>query len=309
MTPHAFILVGFFAFVLGSVTLIGYLVTRRQEKTEDLPTDWKGQTTLTSPDEPDGIDPQALAIALFTWFGGLLPASEASRAKLERRLRYAGYRGPSPYSLYFGLKVSTALGLGVTFCVLAIWLQQDASPGFAALVCGLGLGFLVPERLLDSRISSRNGKLRRSLPPALDLVVMSLEAGQSIDQALLAASRGLRVLMPDLSSEFAQTHVEARISNGRADAIQAMADRNSEPELKKLCQLLIDSDRFGSSLAPTLRQHSKFLRIRFRQRAQESARKLTVKLVFPLFFLIFPAILVVTLAPAVLSFRKYFNAF
>jgi tight adherence protein C len=84
-----------------------------------------------------------------------------------------------------------------------------------------------------------------------------------------------------------------------------MAERNNEPELRKLCLLLVESDRFGTSLAPTLRQHARYLRVRFRQNAQEAARKLTVKLVFPVFFLIFPSILVVTLGPAALTLVKH----
>jgi tight adherence protein C len=99
-----------------------------------------------------------------------------------------------------------------------------------------------------------------------------------------------------------------RASKARGEALRQMADRNSEQELRRFVQLLIDSDRFGTSLGPTLRQHAKYLRIRFRQRAQEAARKLTVKLVFPVFFLIFPCVLLVTLGPAVMQMHKYFNA-
>src|SRR6202008_1381353 len=110
----------------------------------------------------------------------------------------------------------------------------------------------------------------RSLPPALDLIVMSLEAGQPLDHALYLASRGLEKFAPELASEFATVYLETRASKGRAEAIQYLGERNGEPELEKFCNLLLDADRFGSSLAPTLRQHAKYLRIRFRQKAQES---------------------------------------
>lgn len=302
MSQPALFVVAFFVFVLSMVCTAGYFWMRRQESAEE-PAAFG--SSLVDPPERD-FSLRSLALGLFSWLGESLPSSEASRVHLQKRLRYAGYRGPSAHKLYFGVKAASAIVLGLIFCALAV-VWNDGS-GFAALVCGLGLGFLIPERVLDAYIKSRNERLRKALPPALDLIVMSLEGGQPMDQALLSASRGLRVLLPDLAEEFTQAHVEARMAGGRAEALQNLADRNSEPELRKLCQLMIDSDRFGSSLAPTLRQHSKFLRVRFRQKAQESARKLTVKLVFPLFFLIFPAILVVTLAPAVLAFRKFFSA-
>ncbi|MBL8228563.1 MAG: type II secretion system F family protein [Bryobacterales bacterium] len=300
MTQPAMLLVGFFVFVLGTVCAVGYAWVRRQASAEE------PRNLGPLVDEPaSGFSTRGALLDLFSWLGEAMPSSEASRATLQRRLRYAGYRGPSAHKLYFGLKCASAITLGLILCILVIIFNSGA--WLSGLMCGMGLGFLIPERVLDAYIKARNERLRRALPPALDLIVMSLEAGQSLDQALLAASRGLRTLLPDLAEEFAQAHVEARLASGRAEALQNMAERNSEPELLKLCQLMTDADRFGSSLAPTLRQHSKFLRIRFRQKAQESARKLTVKLVFPLFFLVFPAILVVTLGPAVLAVKKFFS--
>lgn len=199
--------------------------------------------------------------------------------------------------------------MGIALFAIASQTRDDAGMIFSATVCGLGIGFLVPDRILRAWVRSRHGRLRRSLPPALDLIVMSLEAGQPLDHALYQASRGLEKFAPELASEFSTVYLETRASKGRAEAIQYLGERNGEPEVEKFCNLLLDADRFGSSLAPTLRQHAKYLRIRFRQKAQESARKLTVKLVFPLFFFIFPAILVVTLGPAVLMLMKNFKAF
>ncbi|MCS7023735.1 MAG: type II secretion system F family protein [Bryobacteraceae bacterium] len=299
MTGTTLLLAGFFFSVLGAVCALGYWWTRRQAAMQQL-----SSLAPVLEDLSPELSLRASLLGLLSWLGEWMPSSPASRAALQKRLRYAGYRAPSAHKLYFGLKCASALLLGLILAILAVIFNDGA--WFSALVCGLGLGFLIPERVLNALIQARSERLRRALPPALDLMVMSLEGGQSLDQALLAASRGIRTLLPDLAEEFMQTHLEARLAGGRAEAIQNMAERNCEPELQKLCQLMIDADRFGSSLAPTLRQHSKFLRIRFRQKAQESARKLTVKLVFPLFFLIFPAILVVTLGPAVLAFRKFF---
>lgn len=296
------LLAGFFVFVLATVVVAGYFVSRREPV--------EPETTLPAIPAMIGLDPQEDGIreqilgALHT-FGEMMPTAKGSQETVQRRLNYAGYRGPSAITSYFGLKYATGFLSGLALAVTAFHSQGgDLWMAFAGGICGMGFGFLIPERFLDYRISSRNDSLRRALPPALDLMVMSLEAGQPIDQAIVLASRGLEKFSPDLARELLNVYLETRASKSRADSIRNLADRNSEPELRKFCTLLLDSDRFGSSLAPTLRQHSKYLRVRFRQRAQEAARKLTVKMVFPVFFLIFPAILVVTLGPAVLMMMK-----
>lgn len=297
-----FLIAGFFLFVLAMVSAAGYFLLARREASEPETIDMTARIGLEEDGKKGLMD---LAVGMFHNLGEMLPASDASRAAMRRRLNFAGYRGPAAITSYFGIKCSSAALLAVLFCALALHTRDDGSMIFAAAVCGLGLGFLVPERILDVLIKSRDQRMRRSLPPALDLMVMSLEAGQALDQALLLASRGLQSFSPDLSQELLGVYLETRASKSRADAIRNMRDRNSEPELRKFCSLLLDADRFGSSLAPTLRKHAKFLRVRFRQRAQEDARKLSVKMVFPVFFLIFPAILVVTLGPAVLIMQKY----
>ncbi|MCC6390210.1 MAG: type II secretion system F family protein [Bryobacterales bacterium] len=297
-----FLIAGFFLFVLAMVSAAGYFLYTRREASEPETLEMASRIGLEADEERGLMD---AAVSVFHNLGEMLPASEASRAAMRRRLNFAGYRSAAAITSYFGIKSTSAVFLAVIFCAFALQTRDDGSMIFAAAACGLGLGFLAPERILDVLIKSRNHRLRRALPPALDLMVMSLEAGQALDQALLLASRGLQSFSPDLSQELLGVYLETRASKSRADSIRNMRDRNSEPELRKFSNLLLDADRFGSSLAPTLRQHAKFLRIRFRQRAQEDARKLTVKMVFPVFFLIFPAILVVTLGPAVLIMQKY----
>jgi tight adherence protein C len=158
-----------------------------------------------------------------------------------------------------------------------------------------------PDRVLRSMIKARAARIRRALPDALDLLVLCVEAGQSLDQALLDSSAELKRACPDLSAEISLTHLEVRAGTSRADALRNLAGRVPEPELRKLVNLLIQADRFGSSLGPSLRVHARHLRIRSRQRAEESARKISVKLPFPIFFLIFPSMLMVTAGPAILQ--------
>jgi tight adherence protein C len=129
-------------------------------------------------------------------------------------------------------------------------------------------------------------------------MVLGMEAGQSLDQSIADASRSLKRTHPVLSAELAQLYLELKTSSSRVDSFRSFSLRNKEPELRKLANLLIDSDRFGAGIGPALRSHTKYLRTRFRQLAQEKARKVGVKLIFPVFFLIFPSVLLVTLGPA-----------
>ena len=173
-----------------------------------------------------------------------------------------------------------------------------------------GSGITCNVRSSSSIQSSREFKkaaTRSAIPAALDLMVVSVEAGQSINQAILDTSQVLREAHPDLAAELGQVHLELRAGKSRQEALFHLGERNSDVELKKLSSVLIDSDRFGTSLGPTLRTHSKYLRTRMRQQAQESARKVTVKLIFPVFFLIFPSVLLVTLGPAVLQMMAQFK--
>jgi tight adherence protein C len=303
MTPHVALLVGFFIFVLASVCGVGYWFVRRQ--TVDSTDDSASRLDLVTPDERATLS--ATALGLLHALGQWIPTPEGTRTVMRRRLLYAGYRRASDITSFFGMKCASAIFLALVLGLLAA--RNDGSLFFTGAICGLGLGFLGPDRFLDARIADRNNRLRRSLPSALDLMVMSLEAGQALDQAILSSSRGIRVFSPELSAELSQVYVQTRTGVSRQEALRLMGENTLEPEIRKFTQLLIDSDRFGSSLAPTLRQHARFLRIRFRQRAQETARKLSVKLVFPVFFLIFPSVLVVTLGPAMLTLMRNFKGF
>ncbi len=305
MTNELAVLGLFFLFILAAVILTGYfVVNRRQAAVPEMP--------MATEPRIDGSEKGGFLDSLAAMFGSLgewVPSSESSRIAMSRRLALAGHRGLSSPAVYFGVKCASGLLLGLILALAASRNQDAVSTMFAAGVCGLGLGFLIPERVLDVRIRSRSERLRRALPSAIDLIVMALEAGQSLDQSLLLASRNLHDLFPELSRELGQVSLETRASKSRGEALRHMAERNGEQELRKLAILLMDSDRFGGSLAPILRQHARFLRTRFRQRAQEAARKLSVKIVFPVFFLIFPSIMVITLGPAVITIFTQFQNF
>ncbi|WP_051669383.1 type II secretion system F family protein [Bryobacter aggregatus] len=232
--------------------------------------------------------------------GSILPAANDLAHPVRRRLIAAGYREPDALQAYFGIKAVSALLFAMLFLLLGVELEVDLLAALVFSLCGAGIGYLIPDRGLQSMEANRRGRLRQALPAALDLLVLSLEAGQALDSAMLETSRELRHVYPELSEELSLTHLEMRAGQSRSDVLARLVMRTGEPEVKKLTNLLLDGDRFGASLGPALRNHAKYTRLRRRQVAQEQARKTSVKLIFPVFFLIFPCVLLVTLGPALL---------
>jgi len=293
------LLIGLFFFVLAAVTAIGYVFILKPSRSE------VGTVLIPAPivrDQRELAGPQAAIADIFRHIGEAMPGGEEQANAARQKLMIAGYRWPSAVSVFLGIKYATALMLGAAGVWAAVTFRPDADAmqmGLAA-ICGLGFGFLLPERILASLAKKRVERLRRGLPAALDLMVLAIEAGQGLDAAILDTSRGLRATHPELAAEFTQLQLELRANATREEALRNFGDRSKDMELRKFANLLIDTDRFGTSLGPALKTHARYLRIRFRQIAQEKARKVGVKLIFPVFFLIFPSVILVTLGPAVI---------
>lgn len=232
--------------------------------------------------------------------GSILPPANDLEHPVRRRLMVAGYREPDALQAFFGIKAVGALIVSLLLLMLNIHWEASFATTAISSICGAGIGYLIPERLLSMLEARRKARLRQALPAALDLLVLSLEAGQGLDSAMVETSRELLQVYPDLSEELSLAHLESRAGQSRADVLMRLAQRTGEPEIRKLTNLLLDGDRFGTSLGPALRGHAQYTRLRRKQQAQEAARKTSVKLVFPVFFLIFPCVLLVTLGPAVL---------
>jgi tight adherence protein C len=302
MTPVQ-LLIAFFFFVLAAVGAAGYVFVLRPSRAE-------AGAEIPSPigmGQKDFPTARAAVVDVFRLIGEAMPgAAQATEAR--EQLMAAGYRWPSAVSIFLGIKCATALMLGVAATAATVLFRSDLSAALLPAVCGLGFGYLLPDRVLDRMVRGRIGRLRRALPAALDLMVLAIEAGQGLDAAILDTSRGLRTTHPDLASEFTQLHLELKANATRSEALRNLAARSRDLEVRKFANLLIDTDRFGTSLGPALKTHARYLRIRFRQTAQEKARKVGVKLIFPVFFLIFPSVILVTLGPAaILLFTQMKN--
>jgi len=282
----------FFTIVLTGVLLAGYFYLRMAEHREP-----EGSRGLSGGDA--WSPPRFLFLDLFRSIGENFPGAKDDSNPYRIRLAAAGYGWPASLAIFYGIKCACAFFIAGLLGIVTILYRGDPSLTPLPMLCGLGIGFLLPDRVLVSRVRARAQRLRSALPPALDLMILDLEAGQSLDQSIADASRGLKRTHPDLSAELAHLFLELKTGD-RAESFRSFGARSKERELKKLANLLVDSDRFGASVGPALRSHAKYLRTRFRQQAQERARKVGVKLIFPVFFLIFPSVLLVTLGPAVM---------
>ena len=300
MTADLTLLAAFFFFVVLAVVAVGYFFVMRPR------TSPVAAVSILVGAEPAELEQPSLGdsfVHAMRRVGQAFPAARTSSASVRRQLEAAGFRWDAAPQVLFGDKYAGALILAGLGGATAAQSGQGMFGVLLAALCLGGFGFLVPDRVVDHMIRRRSERLRRALPAALDLLVLGLEAGQSVDQAMLETSLSLRNIHPDLSAELYRVHLDARASKSRLDAYHHLAERNRQPELTKLVNLMIDSDRFGTSIAPALRTHARYLRTRFRQRAQETARKVSVKLVFPVFFLILPSVLLVTLGPALLQMK------
>jgi tight adherence protein C len=238
-------------------------------------------------------------------FEHLLPKSQAEIGIVLQRLTRAGYRNESAVKVFYGCKVLVPLGL----CAVALVTDlASLSPFFVYASC-LGLGFLAPDFWLGKMISGRQKKLERGLPDVLDLLVICIEAGLSLDQATARTAEELKTAQPELCDEFGVLVLEQRAGRARSDAWKHLAERTAVESLRNLVSVLVQSEQFGTSVAKTLRQHADTLRAQRIQHVEEMAAKTTVKLVFPLVFFIFPALFLVVLGPAVLMMMDSFKTF
>jgi tight adherence protein C len=234
-----------------------------------------------------------------------LPKSKAEVSVVKQRLVRAGYRSESATKVIYGAKVLVPLILCLVAVVTGVW---QSNP-MIILVSALGLGFVAPDFWLGRRISKRQSKIRRGLPDVLDLLVICIEAGLSLDHATARTAEELRIAQPAISDELGIVVLEQRAGIARSEAWRGFGERTGVDSVRSLVSILIQSEKFGTSVAKTLRTHSDTLRTQRRQKVEELAAKTTVKLVFPLVFFIFPSLFLVTIGPAAIIMAESFKKF
>jgi len=244
-------------------------------------------------------------VSVLHQIGSRVPSSEADITTLRGNLVRAGFRSENAVAVFFGLRIFATFLMLIISLAIEARMPDNPVMKVAMIVSGCAAGWILPGFFLEKRITKRQEIIRLSLPDALDLMVVSVEAGLGLDQAIQHVARELQVSHPELSEEMQLVTLEMRAGKRRSEALRNFAERTGEPEVRKLMAILIQNDRFGTSMGESLRNHSDFMRVQRRQQAEERAGKVGVKLVFPIFFFILPSMLIVAAGPGLLQIFKY----
>jgi tight adherence protein C len=230
-----------------------------------------------------------------------LPKSPKEMSDLRRDLATAGY-----YSLKSAIYFSAAKLFVPIAAAAVVLLLLGPADGWLFALCVLPIGYLVPRIWLSRKTAQRQRKIQNGLPDALDLFVVCVEAGSSLDQAIVRASEELHVSHPEVAQELRIVTTEIRAGKPRLEALKNFSRRTQVEDVRSLVTLLVQTDRFGTSIATALRTHADTSRTKRRQRAEERAAKIGVKLVFPLVFCLFPAVYIVCIGSAVVAIYRAF---
>jgi tight adherence protein C len=234
--------------------------------------------------------------------GSLVSAVPTPSGSAQLPMVRAGYRSANAMMAMQGTKIL----MPVAFVVLTFTTgMYRLNLVFVPLLGGV-VGYLLPELWLMWRVQARQHRLRLALPDALDMLVICVEAGLGLDQSIMRVAEELRITHPQLSEELQLVNMEMRVGKTRLEAMRELARRTGVDDIKALVAMLIQTERFGTSIAQSLRVHSDDLRMKRRQRAEEMSAKTTVKMVPPLVFFIFPTLMVVILGPAVITLMRQF---
>jgi tight adherence protein C len=255
-------------------------------------------------EEEAPVHPSLVFRQMLDKLGTMVPASPKDVTMMQRRMMRAGIRGAGALKLLYGSKVVLGILLPVVM-IFVVWNSSaEAFNKFAAVAAAAGMGFFGPNEYVSLMARRRQKEIRRGLPNALDLMVVCVESGLGLDQAILQVAKELEHAHPEISEEFAMVNLELKAGKRRPEALRNLAERTAVDDLKKLVAVLIQADRFGTGVAQSLRGHSEFMRVQARQLAEEKAAKVGVKLTFPIFFCILPSLFVVTVGPVAVKITR-----
>jgi tight adherence protein C len=244
---------------------------------------------------------ESLAARVAEPINRLVPPSAKDVKKLQKKLMQAGFRSPSAPAVF---RV-TQLGLMIILpTIVLITYSLSASPMVDAVLPSLGafaVGFLKPKFILNRLVAKRKLRITWGLADALDLMVITMEAGLGLNAAMLKVCDELKQVHPDICKEFELANLEIRVGRERSEALRNMAERSGVEDLNSLVGMLIQADRFGTSIARAVRVYSDSLRTKRRQRAEQAAQKAAFKLLLPLGLLLFPTMFIIILGPALLN--------
>jgi tight adherence protein C len=299
MSPQiAFVLVAVFVSIALVIGLVGSLVFRwsTPERREIRKLTQRGVEGVFT-----NVELTEVAAPWVKHFRQVAPKSPKDMSRLRRRLTVAGYRSLTAAILYGASEVILPLVSGGLVLLL-----MGFSRWYIALF-GAAVGYIAPSLWLGRQTSLRQKQIRNGLPDALDLMIVCIEAGSGVDQSLVKTSDELDISYPALAEELRLITTEIRAGKPRLEAFKNFASRTKVDEVRSLVAMLVQTDRFGTSIAQALRTHAEVSRTKRRQNAEERAAKIGVKLVFPLVFCLFPSLYVAILGPAVVDYVRIFK--
>ena len=293
--------IGVFLAVASAIGLFGY---RRYVLAGRVYENLESPVVVTTTDgNPENEDFYGISRAA-EFVAGKLPPSAETASSLQLKLLAAGYREQNAVAILYGLKL--ILMAGTALLMILFVFTSPTAPLVKIFGIGVGVlaGFKLPDYFLAKRITRRKKQLRKALPDALDLIVVCAEAGLTIDRCFRNVAQQLGIVHPELCEEFRLFTAEVNAGLRRKEALENLASRTQETEIRKFVAVLTQADRFGTSMADALRTHAEYLRVRRRQEAEEKASKVGVKLIFPIFFFIMPCMFLVTVGPAAVSIMR-----
>jgi tight adherence protein C len=227
----------------------------------------------------------------------MVPASAGDAKKLEKQLMMAGFRSPHATSIYRTLQLLSMLLFPAGIVLLWMFLTRPLNGALMPALFAFAAGFILPRFILNRLIANRKLRITWGLADALDLMVITMEAGLGLNAAMLKVCEELKDVHPDISKEFELANLEIRVGRERSEALRNLAERTGVEDLNSLVGMLIQADRFGTSIARAVRVYSDSLRTKRRQRAEQAAQKAAFKLLLPLGALLFPTMFIIILGP------------
>ncbi|HJP57940.1 MAG TPA: type II secretion system F family protein [Gemmatimonadales bacterium] len=233
--------------------------------------------------------------------GGRVDQTRTDTSAVRHFLVQAGYTDASAVQIYWAARIITPALLLIAALTVSKTLHAPPSKALLGILWALGVGWIAPTFIVRSRLKKRQKEVQLAMPDMLDLLVVCVEAGLGLNQALTRVADEIHHVSPVMSEQLTMVNLEMRAGSPRDEALKHLAERTGLPDMKSLVAMLVQTDRFGTSVADALRIQADTLRTKRRQRAEEAAAKTTIKLVFPLVLCIFPAMFVVVLAPSVIA--------
>jgi len=294
------IVVSTFICIAGAVMALYWLLFRPVSATAQRLSELdEGRGVVAPSIEVSGME--TLAARLAEPINKLVPPSAANAKKLQRELMQAGYRSPSAPAIFRVSQLFSMLFFPMVIVMIWIVLARPLDDALLPALIALGAGFVLPRFILNRMMASRKLRITWGLADALDLMVITMEAGLGLNAAMLRVCEELRPVHPDISKEFELANLEIRVGRERSEALRNLADRTGVEDLNSLVGMLIQADRFGTSIARAVRVYSDSLRTKRRQRAEQAAQKAAFKLLLPLGALLFPTMFIIILGPALLN--------